>query len=518
MRIVRGIGFLAGVGAGLIAALVTLALRALFGILSPPELLIAPVTAVMPPALFELALNALEFAAKPLLVATLLVAQVLLAGLVGAGYERLRSADQDHQNWLQGAFLVTVVTSVGSWLIFLPLVGEGLFGADGSTGAANHVLATLLTNGTYAYVLVQNLRRFRENARWPSGEASVASRERRRLLGQIGIGAGLVLVSGGIYRWVTQSGLARMTAASEGNGPRAIDAEGTSEVTPNDVFYTVSKNFGDPRVDASRWRLEVVGLVDRPLTFTYEELKALPAVEQYYTLCCISNEVGGDLIGNALWKGIPLKTLLDMAGVQPGVRKVIFHGADDYQDSVTCEIANRESNLLAWEMNGEPLPDGHGFPARLLIPNIYGMKNVKWLTKIELVDYDFKGFWQQRGWSDEAIINTMSRIDVPGRRTPLAEGTVSVSGIAFAGDRGISQVEISTDGGKTWQPATVKEALSPYSWVLWTAEWNAARGNHTLIVRATDGTGEVQTSEEASPLPDGATGHHSVVVRVDGLA
>ena len=166
-----------------------------------------------------------------------------------------------------------------------------------------------------------------------------------------------------------------------------------SEVTSNDRFYVVSKNIYSPLMDPSRladpileagdWSLKVKGLVERPMTLSYEDLRALPAVEQYYTLCCISNEIGGSLIGNALWKGVPLKAVLDLAGVKPGVRKVVLRCADKYFESITLEKASDDSNLIAWEMNGETLPIEHGFPARLLIPNLYGIKNVKWLTEIE---------------------------------------------------------------------------------------------------------------------------------------
>ena len=298
-----------------------------------------------------------------------------------------------------------------------------------------------------------------------------------------------------------------------------------SEVTSNDRFYVVSKNIYSPLMDPSRladpvleagdWTLEIKGLVERPMTLSYEDLRALPAVEQYYTLCCISNEIGGTLIGNALWKGVPLKTVLDIAGVKPGVRKVVLRCADKYFESITWEKASSDSNLIAWEMNGETLPIEHGFPARLLIPNLYGIKNVKWLTEIEPIDHDFQGYWQLRGWSEEAVIQTMSRIAVPNRFSETEVGDTGAGGIAFAGGRGIARVEISSDEGKTWTPATVKRALSLYTWVLWTADWTApSAGTHQLRVRATDGTGEIQTAEISIPLPDGATGHHTVTPRV----
>jgi DMSO/TMAO reductase YedYZ molybdopterin-dependent catalytic subunit len=179
------------------------------------------------------------------------------------------------------------------------------------------------------------------------------------------------------------------------------------EVTPTKDFYVVSKNAFDPEVDAERWRLEITGLVESPLTLSYDEVKSLPAVEQYATLCCISNEVGGDLIGNALWRGVRLKDLFERAGLKPGVVDVALHASDGYTDSISLARAVQDGTLLVYEMNGEPLKPEHGYPLRLLVPGIYGMKNVKWITGLEAIDYDLKGFWQRRGWDDRAEYKTM---------------------------------------------------------------------------------------------------------------
>ena len=287
-----------------------------------------------------------------------------------------------------------------------------------------------------------------------------------------------------------------------------------SEVTPTDQFYKVSKNFfADPQVDGARWRLTVDGLVDQRLSLALLDLKTLPSVEKQHTLTCISNEVGGNLISNATWKGIRLADLLRKAGPRPGVQKVVLRGADGYADSITLEKAMDPSTLLVFEMNGEALPSGHGFPVRALIPDIYGMKNVKWLTGIELVNSDFQGYWQRGGWSDSAIIKTMSRIDVA--KGDATGQSVTVAGVAFAGARGISTVEVSDDGGRTWKPATVEAPDRSNVWTLWVSEWKPSqKGNVKLLVRAVDGTGKVQSDVSTPPFPDGASGYHSVVVRV----
>lgn len=510
-------GFLAGIAAGIAASVVALALRAVAGIPTPAESMADPVTLILPPEMFALALSLLEFLAKPALVLGLLAAQIVLAGVVGAAYAPLKRANGGNLGALRDVSLLTLVNSIVAWVAFLPLVGKGLFGADDPAGATSHIVGALLANGVYSSVLVLNLRSMLDEAGTGEQAGWIASPSRRRLLAQVGLGSVAILAGGGA--------LLQQALRSFGNSVLEPIKGMPSEVTSNDRFYVVSKNIysplmdptrlADPVLEAGDWTLEVKGLVERPMTLSYEDLLALPAVEQYYTLCCISNEIGGGLIGNALWKGVPLKTVLDLAGVKPGVRKVVLRCADQYFESLTLEKANQDSNLIAWEMNGETLPIEHGFPARLLVPNLYGIKNVKWLTEIEPIDDEFQGYWQLRGWSEEAVIQTMSRINVPNRFSETEVGETGAGGIAFAGSRGIARIEISADEGRTWTTATVKRALSPYTWVLWRADWIApSAGLHQLRVRATDGTGDIQTAEISNPLPDGATGHHTVEVRV----
>lgn len=293
----------------------------------------------------------------------------------------------------------------------------------------------------------------------------------------------------------------------------------SSEVTPNNVFYTISKNVFDPRVNPKNWSLKVTGLVDKKLSLSLKDIKAMPAISQYNTLICISNEVGGDLVGNALWKGVPLAEVLKAAGVKSGASELILRAYDGYSDSIPLAKGLAAGTTLAYEMNRAPLPDNHGRPLRLLVPGIYGMKNVKWITEVEVADYDYKGYWESRGWSDEAVIKTMSRIDVPQRGKRLKPGKSFLAGIAFAGVRGVKRVQVSIDGGKSWSEATVKKALSPFSWALWAWPWNIARSlrgrSLRVKVRAMDGKGQVQTDRVTTPLPDGASGLHEVRVRVD---
>jgi hypothetical protein len=287
------------------------------------------------------------------------------------------------------------------------------------------------------------------------------------------------------------------------------------EVTATADFYTVSKNFIDPNVAVGGWRLSIDGLVDNPMVLTYDQLTALPASDGYYTLMCISNEIGGELWGNALWRGVKLKYLLEQAGVHTDAYKAVFTGADDYKDSVMLANALDPDTLLAWQMNGEPLKKEHGFPARLLIPGIYGMKNVKWLSGISIVANDFRGFWQNQGWDDAAPYQTESRIDVPRSRSTVPLGPLSVGGVAFAGNRGIQSVEVSTDSGATWQAAQVKPGLSANTWQLWRADLNVDQNVKQLQVRATDGQGHLQIRQPAEPFPSGATGYDTATIAVE---
>jgi DMSO/TMAO reductase YedYZ molybdopterin-dependent catalytic subunit len=288
------------------------------------------------------------------------------------------------------------------------------------------------------------------------------------------------------------------------------------EITPTESFYHVSKNFFDPSPSSDGWRLEIKGLVNTPYSLTYKELTSLPAITVTTGMMCISNPVGGGLIGNTTWKGVRLADLLKKAGPQEGAVDIVLRAADDYSDSFPIQKAMEPDVMLVWEMGGKTLTSQHGYPARLLVPGIYGMKHVKWLNSIELVNFDYKGFWQDpsQGWSDPAPVNTMSRIDFPSEGT-LNTKPQTISGIAFAGNRSISKVEVSSDGGKSWNPAYVKPARSHTSWVVWGYVWTPkAPGKYQVMVRATDGNGNVQSGKRTDPYPDGAKGYHAVTYMV----
>lgn len=331
----------------------------------------------------------------------------------------------------------------------------------------------------------------------------MAAFSRRHVL----IGAGVVAAGLVVRPRATLAGLLqRLFGQSE---PKL-----TKPITPNDEFYVTSYR-SPPTVRIRDWSLSITGLVGRRFTLTHEQLLAQPTVSQIVTLECVGNTVAGEFIGTAEWEGVSLRSLLEAAGVQGDAYDVVFRAADGYSDSIRLDRALAGDVMIAHRMNGAPLPEGHGFPARAIVPGHYGMKSVQWLTEIEVVGHNYKGYYAPKGWTDEALVTTTSRIDLPGHGTTIHGRNHRIEGIAFAGTRGIAQVEISTDGGERWSPATLRPPLSPAAWMFWLYEWEVDKpGRYTLLVRATDGTGRLQTSIEREPAPDGATGWHEITVTV----
>ena len=297
-----------------------------------------------------------------------------------------------------------------------------------------------------------------------------------------------------------------------------------SEITPTYLFYRIDINPIIPQVDSKTWNLTIKGLVEKPLTINYDQIRSMPSVQEYVTLECISNKIGGDLISTALWKGVRLSQLLDKAGIKPNAKYVVFRCADGYDVGIPIEKSQMEGAMLAYDMNYAPLTAKHGFPVRAIVPGLYGMMNPKWLTEIELVDTVYQGYWQRLGWSNIAQDNTGSSILIPGqaparqRFRTLDEKAdssygdkIPIAGVAFAGTRGISKVEVSTDGGATWKTAQIKDPLSKYTWVLWTAGYVPPNNkNYNIVVRATDKSGKTQTTDMNPPFPNGATGYHTI--------
>jgi DMSO/TMAO reductase YedYZ molybdopterin-dependent catalytic subunit len=491
--------------AALIASFVA---RFAFGAPLIPELLAQSLFAIAPIWAVEIAIGILGSFAKHL--AFLGCTVLYLLALIGAaiGYLRYSNAKASALMRRSAPFVFAFSIWVLTVSVLLPLLSAGPFGSRSDHGALFACIALLVSHAIYGATLRITASQYIERPASLEAPGKIISRRRMvRGIGYAVLAVGIFDIASSLIGSWFRSGSGRV----KGGSGKFPEIDGLAlEITPTNDFYVVSKNAFDPQLDRRSWKLEIGGMVDNPISLTYEDVTELPSVDQYATLACISNEVGGDLIGNALWRGVRLKDLLKQAGLRQGIVDIVLTARDGYTDSIPLERAIADGAMLAYAMNGEPLTREHGFPLRLIVPGIYGMKNVKWITRIEAVDFDYKGYWQRRGWDDRAEYKTLSRIDAPAR---TVRGETSIAGIAFAGDRGISKVEVSTDGERSWQQVEVKPALSQFTWVLWNKLWTPGQsGKHLLAVRATDGRGIVQTSQLAPPAPSGSSGLHTVVV------
>jgi DMSO/TMAO reductase YedYZ molybdopterin-dependent catalytic subunit len=290
----------------------------------------------------------------------------------------------------------------------------------------------------------------------------------------------------------------------------------TPIVVSNDDFYRIDTALIPPNVNVDTWHLTVTGLVDHEVDLTYAQLIQLPIIEQYVTIACVSNYVGGDLVGNTAWRGVPLRSVLDMAGVQASATQLVGRSVDGFTVGMPTAWVMDESRvpMIAIGMNGQPLPRAHGYPARLIVPGLFGyVSATKWVTNLELTTLEaFDAYWVPLGWAKEGPILTQSRIDVPKADAAFAAGPFTIAGVAWATDRGVSKVEVAVDGA--WNEARLSAPISKATWVQWLYDWNATPGLHSIEVRATDGMGVVQTDQRSDPAPDGARGHHTIAVNV----
>jgi DMSO/TMAO reductase YedYZ molybdopterin-dependent catalytic subunit len=285
-------------------------------------------------------------------------------------------------------------------------------------------------------------------------------------------------------------------------------------LTPNDEFYRIDTALSPPLIDPNTWELRIHGMVDREMTLTYQDLLDRGLKDAWITICCVSNRVGGDLIGNTTWGGVPIKDLLDEVGIKAGADALLSTSEDGWTCGTPLEaLTDGRNALLALTMNGEPLPIPHGFPVRQVVPGLYGyVSATKWVTDWEITRFeDFEAYWSQRGWADQAPIKTQSRIDLP--RGPVEAGKVAVAGVAWEPHVGISGVEVRIDAG-TWQQATLAKVPNVDTWVQWAFQWDATQGDHTIEARAINNNGEPQTGKFAGVLPDGATGYPGIGVKV----
>ncbi len=507
---------LLGGGAGLLAATAAVttsqaAAALLDGVTSPLVAVANRAVDEAPRPVKEWAIETFGTADKPVLIGGVIAAVALLAVAAGvAGVRRPRVA--------LGLFLLLAGVATAATL------------ADraATAGTALRLVpaAVLVVVGLAALLVL--LGALRPGPGAPGAGASAPARDRRALL----LGAAAVAATAAVGGLVARS-FGELAAAASRAGVRlprpavpappvpagvAVGVDGvTPYVTGNAEFYRVDTALQVPDVPVEGWRLRIHGMVDRELTFSYEELLARDLVESRITLTCVSNPVGGEYLGNAVWLGVPIHELLREAGVRPEADAVRSRSADDFTAGTPLSVLTdpERGALVALGMNGEPLPLAHGFPARMVTPGLYGyVSATKWLVDLEVTRFaDFKAYWTTRGYAAEAPIKTSSRIDVPRSFARVEAGRVPVAGVAWSQSRGIDAVEVRVDRGE-WQEAELAAEDNLDTWRQWVWQWDARPGNHLLEVRATDAAGKTQTGARASIAPDGSTGWHSVNVTV----
>ncbi|MRN68944.1 MAG: molybdopterin-dependent oxidoreductase [Nitrosopumilales archaeon] len=536
--------FVVGLAAGAVAIAISLIIRSFAGGPFIPELASQTLFSLTPGQFESQAVANFGPLAKYSAFAGAIIANFILYGLLAIWVDRLQNK-LHRKGYVGKAILSSVVAYVILLIVTISLVTI--------TEARTHTQPTSIIRLVLSLILPQiafgfTLSSFYEKIRRPSRKPVVEKpsettteidyKKRALLRAAIASAVALPILYLGLNRlFPTQevqppssSSLSLLPLQSKSKplgfeDPRLAPLL-DSEVTPTYLFYRIDINPIVPVVDATSWTLTVKGLVNNPLTITYEEIKAMPPVKEYATLQCVSNKIGGDLTSTALWKGVRLKDVLQKAQVKPGAKYIAVRCYDGYDVGIPLERGLLDGSILAYEMNLAPLTSEHGYPVRAIVPGLYGMMNPKWITEIELVDNVYEGYWARNGWTNVATEDTHSFIVIPGQ-APVRDRfrnldveninivpgqKVPVAGIAFAGDRGIAKVEVSTDGGVTWKSASIKDPLSKYTWVLWTAGFTpaTAQGNYRIVVRATDKTGKIQTAEVRPPFPDGATGYHMI--------
>jgi DMSO/TMAO reductase YedYZ molybdopterin-dependent catalytic subunit len=506
-------GLLAGLLAGIVMTAVML-LLALLGVATPLVIIGDRLSVFIPPGPFLSLMGKVGGYnhLKQLGVGSTMAGQLFVGAIAGAilGLFSRRDPKRVSALWTVSIFVLLpiVVFAIALW----PVLGTSYIGLP--IGAAR--LVTLVGFALCVFVFERTLvGGFRFLAQGRIGvrkeyEFSPAIGRRAFVLGAVGA----VVTGGGIA-------LARKLyrAATFSYDGTQYKGSAVQPITPNELFYCVTKNVVDPRVDVDLWHLEVGGLVKNAATWRFDDLMGFEMKEQETTLMCISNGLDAGLVSNAIWKGFPLRDLLDQAVPLSGAARVRFHGVDNYTDTIPLDKALQPTTLLAYEMNGADLPDRHGYPLRLIVPGYFGEKHVKWLTRIEVTGAGAKGFYEAQGWGPDFITPTRSRIDVPDAWSSISLGKlnrpIEVKGIAYGGDRGISRVEFSSDGGKSWRDAEIYYSGGNLAWSLWKTEWMpGAAGDYSLVVRATDGAGHAQEwNEDRGPF-SGVAGLHEIGVQV----
>ncbi len=500
-------GLLAGLIAGIAMTVVMLVL-ACFGVATPLAIIGDRLSVFIKPGPFLSIMGRVGGYnhLKQLGVGSTMAGQLIVSALGGAVFGLLMRTNPQRRvtKWTMSIFvaLPTIAIAIVLW----PVLGTSYIGLPIASAGAITLIGFALSVLVFERTLVASFHFLtRPKSGTKSGEFTPA-------IGLILGGLGVLIAGGGV---VLLRKLYR--AATFSYDGTQYKGRIVRPITPNDLFYCVTKNVVDPRVNVDLWHLELNGLVQNPVTYRFQDLKGFNLVEQETTLMCISNGLDAGLMSNAVWKGIALGDLLDPAGPLADAQRVRLYGVDNYTDTIPIEKALDPTTLLAWAMNGVDLPHRHGYPLRAIVPGYFGEKHVKWLTRIELTGADAKGFYETQGWGPDFITPTRSRIDVPdhGSRFTIHDSPIEMKGIAFGGDRGISRVEISDDDGETWADAKIDYPGTKLTWALWSYDWRPDDADdYTLVVRANDGEGAVQEWEEDRSPFSGVTGFHKIVVHV----
>jgi DMSO/TMAO reductase YedYZ molybdopterin-dependent catalytic subunit len=543
--------FLLGLVSGAIAIAVSLYLRTFSGAIFIPELASQTLFSITPGEIESEAVETFGPIAKYSAFIGALVVNLLVYGILGLFDYKIYTRFKSRYSFLTAAVTSTAISYVVILIISFMLIAiaDITIQSVSVQGLIINLIPPQIAFGITSAYFYRNIEpkalKVKREEGISSPDASSGSisgiDQNRRLIIKAGLSS--IIVAPLLYLGLNnllfprESAQSRLPLASEiASKPRPAGFEDprltallASEITSTDLFYRVDINPVPPIVDANSWRLVVKGLVDKPLSITYDQLKAKASVTQIATLECISNKIANDFIGTAIWNGIELKGLLEESGVKSNARYIVFRCSDGYDVGIPLERGLQEGSILAYGMNGEDLNAKHGYPVRAIIPGLYGMMNPKWITEIELIDRVYEGYWQKTGWANNAKYNTHSYIVIPGN-APIRKifrnlGSVNImvgqqipiAGVAFAGDRGVARVQVSTDEGATWKDARIKSPLSPYSWVIWTTELDVTeKSGYRITVRATDKTGKIQTGETREPFPNGATGYHMVDVQSVG--
>jgi DMSO/TMAO reductase YedYZ molybdopterin-dependent catalytic subunit len=485
----------------------------LAGVVSPA---LSPMTAVggavidaVPPGVKDWAVALFGTADKIALLAGMALVIAALAALAGAVEARRRFA---------GVTVIAVFGLVG--LLAVLTRAQVTF---------NAMVLPIITAGVAGVLLRLLIHRLQEWGSEGQQAGANAAPARRRFLQALAGGAVFTAVGGllaGKWRGATAGvsearNLVDLPIAVSPAPPIPATAEAKVDgvqplVTPNPDFYRIDTALTVPAVDPDTWMLKVTGMVDREIELSFADLLAIPLIERHVTIACVSNNVGGDLIGNARWLGWPVRELLALAGPQPGSDMVLSKSTDGWTAGTPLEVlTDSRDALLAVGMNGEPLPLEHGFPVRLVVPGLYGyVSATKWVAELKVTRFaDDVAYWTPRGWSERGPIKTSSRIDVPRDGRPVKAGTVMFGGVAWAQHTGIRKVELRTNRGK-WQEAELAEGISLDTWYQWKLSMELSEGQYEVQVRATDLAGRVQDEQGRPPAPDGATGFHTIRVDV----